>query len=358
MADPGDLDQIDMDDLDSVIEAWNEQDFQEAAGAVSAVTPTTRELGATLRDEESNGSESEGEQGEGNTNPPPAPPSRVPQPTQRKYWCFTWFNEEDDETVHALRAKTIEMEAALKAAGHSYVFQTEVCPDTGRLHLQGYVEGAKRFRWSELGLSNRIHWGARRLSREVNIRYCSNPDKRMPDGWMVAHGIHVPKPIDVIEPNRPWQKRILEDIKEEPDDRKIMWYWSQEGGVGKTAFTKYLCVKHGACLLGGKGADVRNGIVKWKELKFDTPTLCVYNITRSFDPSYVSYEALENIKDMCFYSGKYEGAQVVGNPPHLYVFANFPPPQGKLSDDRLQVMEIVGHEAHEGQCAEPVQLNQ
>ena len=49
---------------------------------------------------------------------------------------------------------------------------------------------------------------------------------------------------------------------------------------------------------------------------------------------YISYEALENIKDMYFYSGKYEGGCVNGNSPHIYIFANFPPDESKMTVDR------------------------
>lgn len=43
---------------------------------------------------------------------------------------------------------------------------------------------------------------------------------------------------------------------------------------------------------------------------------------------------------MCFYSGKYEGGMVVGNNPHLLVFANIEPDTKKMSDDRFIVQNI------------------
>jgi len=275
---------------------------------------------------------------------------------QRKHWVFTWNAPESENTPDKLKEMSETLESVFRGFNLNWVFQTEVAPTTGRLHLQGYIESPNRIRWTQLRLPRTIHWEPRRGTQLQAIEYNSDPEKRMPDGWISVNGIVIPEKVDVITPNRPWQLQILAEIQMPRDDRIINWYWSEEGGVGKTALTKFLVIKHGACLLGGKGSDVRNGIVKWKETKGDTPKLCVYNITRSFDPTYVSYEALENIKDMCFYSGKYEGAQIVGNPPHLYVFANYAPPQGKLSEDRLRVWQIVGPDAVEGHCVEPPQL--
>lgn len=104
---------------------------------------------------------------------------------------------------------------------------------------------------------------------------------------------------------------------------------------------KYLAVKHGALILGGKAADIRNAILTYFKDNEYTPELVVVNIPRSFDQSYLNYEGLENIKDMCFYSGKYEGGMVVGNPPHLFIFANNGPDKTKMSLDRWKVTEIV-----------------
>ena len=58
------------------------------------------------------------------------------------------------------------------------------------------------------------------------------------------------------------------------------------------------------------------------------------------DKTYVSYQALENIKDMVFYSGKYEGGVVCGNCPHVFVFAHVPPEYENMSDDRWVVVNV------------------
>lgn len=97
----------------------------------------------------------------------------------------------------------------------------------------------------------------------------------------------------------------------------------------------------GAIILSGKGADVRNGVVQYYRDTGTHPRLILYNIPRSAGGEYVSYEGIENIKDMCFYSGKYEGGMICGPCPHLLIFANCPPDIEKLSQDRWVIKEIT-----------------
>jgi len=110
--------------------------------------------------------------------------------------------------------------------------------------------------------------------------------------------------------------------------------------MGKTSFCKYLTVKHDAIALSGKAADMRNGVIDYVKTNKTTPELVLVPIPRSFNTDYLNYEGIENVKDMYFYSGKYEGGQVCGNPPHLIVFANEPPDQSKMSEDRWVVRNI------------------
>jgi hypothetical protein len=149
----------------------------------------------------------------------------------------------------------------------------------------------------------------------------------------------IPRPLKLISPDRPYQRFICDLIKGIPCDRKIFWFFG-EGNIGKTQFSKYLSATHGAICLSGKGADVRNGVVQYKMANGDTPEVVLFPIPRSYNSDYLSYEALENIKDMYFYSGKYEGGMINGNSPHLIIFANEPPDVSKVSRDRWRIYEI------------------
>jgi len=184
-------------------------------------------------------------------------------------------------------------------------------------------------------------------TRQRNIDYCSKDETRAteedrPEGvgpWF-SPDCKPPRRLELEKMDRQFQLYILDIIKNEPDKRTIHWFWSNEGGVGKTETARYLIVKHGACLLSGKGTDVRNGLLTWTQQQGYPDIVCV-DIPRSH-MDYVSYEALENIKNMLFYSSKYEGGHVNGPPCHLFVFANEPPKAGALSLDRVIEIYING----------------
>lgn len=128
-----------------------------------------------------------------------------------------------------------------------------------------------------------------------------------------------------------------------PNDRDIYWFWSRAGNLGKTTFAKYLHNKYDACVIGGKSADSKNCIASYIENSTDkrAPEIVICPIPRSYGKEFISYEAIEMIKDMFFYSGKYEGGQVNDNPPHLFVFGNHTPEWSKMSGDRWKVFEII-----------------
>lgn len=232
-----------------------------------------------------------------------------------KNWCFTLNNYTEAElsSISSIVPEICTLAIVAKEVGES-----------GTPHLQGFCAFKIKCRPMSHDFPKRMHWEKCKGSAAQNEAYCSK------DGDVVLrHGF--PKPIFVHPCERQWQQDILKAIKQEPDDRVINWIWSREGGTRKTSMCKYLAVKHKAVILGGKAADVRNAICDYAKTNGQTPELIVINIPKSFDPTYVSYEAFENIKDMCFYSGKYEGGMVVGNSPHLFIFANFAPNTKKMT---------------------------
>jgi len=266
------------------------------------------------------------EMGEGNTKPPPK------RMNQSKRWTFTYNNYSVEQMEM--------METVFKDRCSGYIFEEEV-GDEGTPHLQGYLEFSKRIRAFSLKLPKQIHWEIAKGSRMDNIKYCSKDKGRQ------AHyslNFKPPRPFKVLTEDqlRPWQKGLIDIANSEPDDRTLIWIWSQMGNLGKTTFCKYLTHLLGAIPLGGKAADVRNGIVSFVNDKGTTPELICIPIPRSFKEEYVSYEAMENAKDMYFYSGKYEGGAVCGNCPHVFVFSNFEPDYSKMSTDRWVVWQIDG----------------
>lgn len=260
--------------------------------------------------------------GEGNTKTSPS----LKQITPSKRWCFTLNNYSDDDIDRLV--------PILNEYCSKYIVGKEV-GEQGTPHLQGFFEFKTKRRPVNLFNNKKIHFEKTRGGDIDNVVYCSKEGSVILNFNMPK----IPRPLKLIEPNRGFQQEILEILKGDPCDRKIFWYYG-DGGCGKTQFCKYLSAKHDAICLSGKGSDVRNGVVEYIKKNGNTPEIVIFPIPKSYNKEYVSYEALENIKDMYFYSGKYEGGMVNGNSPHLIVFANEPPQKDKLSSDRWEIYEI------------------
>jgi hypothetical protein len=255
----------------------------------------------------------------GNTNP-----TLSKQISCAKRWCFTLNNYSQDEIdiiVPILNEKC-----------DKYLISKEV-GESGTPHLQGFMTLTVKARPMSIIPNKRIHWEKAKGNDVAQHTYITKENQAF-----ASKGF--PKPVKVINPDFEWEQEILNIIKDEPDDRTIYWYWSEGGKIGKTSFCKYLTVKHGAIALSGKAADMRNGIVDYMKTNGVTPELICIPLPRSFNTDYLNYEGIENVKDMYFYSGKYEGGMVCGNCPHVFVFANEPPDTDKMSSDRWCVKQI------------------
>lgn len=265
----------------------------------------------------------------GNTSPSRDNDKGKKRPALGKYWCFTFHDWE----------KYIELDQLdriLEGLG-KYLHGKEICPETGRVHRQGYVQFEKRMRPSEVkALPKQIHWERCKGSAIQNTTYVT---KDLTD---IRGTIKYDKPLKLITPGSPgfeWESEVLEIIKKEPDDRSIYWYYENKGCRGKSSFARYLCAKEDALIVAGKPADVKFTIMKWKESKGYYPTLIIYDIPRTQE-GFVSYQLLEEVKNGCFLSTKYECGMVLMNHPHVLCFANFYPDTEKMSEDRWKITEI------------------
>lgn len=244
------------------------------------------------------------------------------------YWFFTFnnYNEKDIESVIQKCEILCEW----------YVFQEET-GEEGTKHLQGTIKLKTKGR--PVGLFNipQIHW-EKTKSIKNSIEYCS---KKVSKSGLLYTNIILPKPLKLLDEDNlyNWQKNIINLIKTEPDDRTIHWYWDSNGCTGKTALAKLLCHKYNALCISGKASDCKHGIVEYFKKNNMYPIIVILNVPRS-NIDYVSYEAIESIKDGLFFSGKYESGQVIMNSPHLIIFANNKPDTRKLSQDRWHIVEI------------------
>lgn len=141
--------------------------------------------------------------------------------------------------------------------------------------------------------------------------------------------------VPVLLPDQhPWQRQVLEELKQEPHRRNVNWYYEETGQTGKTVFAEHLFSTRGALILEpAKKADL-NYILANTEPR---PSIIIFDIPRNaMDHMDHLYSILESIKDGRILSTKYQCKQVRFPACHLYVFANFAPNPAKLSEDRLR----------------------
>lgn len=262
--------------------------------------------------------------GEGNTSS--SPPKTI-NPAIKWVWVLNNYTDEEECSILLI----------LQQKCRYFLYSKEV-GEQGTPHLQGYLEFYEKSRPLTVfkNVCNRINFQKAIADRPAQYKYITKSGP-------IVNSKGLQKPVKIIQDEQlfSWQKHLIKIISQPPGDREIYWYWSKTGGVGKTTFCKYLTVKHGAICLEGKQGDIKNGIIEYqKNNEGQLPELVVVSIPRAAGNEFISYSGLENIKDMYFYSGKYEGGMVCGNPPHLIIFCNEEPDYSKLSEDRWVVKNI------------------
>ncbi len=281
---------------------------------MSSATPSTPGLGNTNSNPETKES----------TNKAPKNGSRA------KTWFFT-FNNYEPLHISALQNFFEKYNA------EKYCFQEET-GENGTPHLQGCVGFKNQIAFSTLkDLDKRIHWEKCKKFADAVV-YCSKEATRT--GKIYSKGIKITKPLkDPLKTPRKWQEFILELIKHEPDDRTIHWFYDPVGSTGKSALSKHILIKNQdkAIEVSGKSHDIKHGIVQF--LENNNLEILLLDIPRTSE-KYVSYEAIESVKNGKFFSGKYEGKMVLFDPPHIIIFSNFLPEIEKLSLDRWKIYEI------------------
>lgn len=255
-------------------------------------------------------------EGEGNTNKSSSPSPK----SMFKFWCCTYF-EDDNFIVNTFKDW-------IKKKSKYYIIGYETCPTTSKKHLQVFFEYNTKRGISFDSLKRqwpKTHFEPCKGNLESNLKYCSK------EGEFETNI----KTIKLITPDRfyPWQTELINIINNEPDDRIIHWYWDSNGNSGKTAIAKYICFHFKALCISGKSNDCKNAIVQYFNKNNEYPEIIILDIPRS-NLDFISYEAIESIKNGLFYSGKYEGGMVIMNPPHMICFANEEPNTPKLSIDR------------------------
>lgn len=130
------------------------------------------------------------------------PEHSATKPSVARYWAFTWFPAQglrpmvgDGVAAGEEAIRIAQYGPGVLREGFNWpicqvgpdeeisglVYQLEVCPDSGREHVQGYVEFAKpcRFQYAQglLGITG-AHCEARKKSREACVKYCTKDESR------------------------------------------------------------------------------------------------------------------------------------------------------------------------------------
>lgn len=251
--------------------------------------------------------------------------SKRTRETRSRSWFFTWNNPPENSWA--------QIKETFDLLGIEYVFQLEKAE---QVHFQGVVRYKNPVeKWPNLP----CHWERCRNWRQA-IKYCSKVDTRIDGPWTNLENLKFRKTI--IDPLagkelKDFQKKILEIIKNPVDDRKIYWFWEPEGNSGKSTLAKHIVMNYNAVLLGSGTKDCLCCLKLYMEEKdvdvviFDIPR-CRFND--------ISYEVIESVKNGMLFSGKYESGFITFNPPHVVIFANYPPDIQFLSEDRWVVEKI------------------
>lgn len=112
-------------------------------------------------------------QGDANVVGQPKKPKQEPA---AKNWCFTWHFDGEPPKPTWPNVQFVS-------------YQPEICPKTGKTHLQGYVQFKEKLRFSALKkLQKEVHWEKRRGSHKQALAYTQKEDTRVPNAVPVQEG--------------------------------------------------------------------------------------------------------------------------------------------------------------------------
>lgn len=243
--------------------------------------------------------------------------------------------------------------------GSSYAMQQEI-GEQGTPHIQGVIAVAPKKRHSSLCLLfPDVYW---RPCKSVtkSIWYCTKEDTRAENTTYKIGGtftyamgqVHVPAAPFVpqhvaVGDLWPWQREVYDLLQGPIDSRKIYWYWEPTGNRGKTALVRTLMVtaqNKDVIVVAGKASDMKYQIAKYVEADKQSrgPRVVMLSLARTQE-GFISWQGMENIKDGVVTSTKYESVSHIIDPPHMIVFANFPPTdadRAAISVDRWVIKQI------------------
>lgn len=219
--------------------------------------------------------------------------SKTKQGPERKNHFFTYYYKNSSEFNGIVEE--------LKRHAYKGKVQSEICPTTGRGHLQGMVWCKNKCRDTKFKTLKGAHFEKLR-DEDDTANYCNKTETH--DGiFRTSWGFPAPKYVEEIDELYDWEIEILAMLEQEPHKRHLYWYWEPNGCAGKTTFQKYVHSRRDDCIvLSGKAHDMKHAIAQYKQTNGRVPRVVLINIPKS-SSAFVSYTGLEEIKDMFFLAG-------------------------------------------------------
>lgn len=267
----------------------------------------------------------------GNTNS--TAESSIKDDKRYRMMCFTLNNYTQDD-ITSLTSYFKGLKDLL------YVFQEET-GENGTPHLQGCFKSKHQIKFSVLkNINEKIHWEQCR-SWNHSVDYCSKEDTRTGKIYTnMSIKATIEDPLNGVTLHK-WQAATINLMDKKPDRRSIHWFYDKVGCKGKTSLAIHLCLKYPNQVLyvTGKASDVKYGVSQFVANKENNLKMVIFDFARSQE-QFVSYQAIEEVKNGIFFNNKYESGMVVFNPPHVIVFSNFEPDKSELSADRWKIHNI------------------
>lgn len=210
--------------------------------------------------------------------------------------------------------------------------------ESGTPHLQGCITwrsnktlvACKKLlhaHWTKADSPDEAHAYPIKADSEVIVQV--NNKKR---GWAKSLWATRRQTGESIETLRPWQHKLYLEMLEDADDRKIIWYYDETGGSGKTTMARHMITMGGFYCENGKTADV--------VYAYANQRIIVVDIARS-TKGRVNYDVIEMLKDGMMFSAKWRSHTKIRNEPaHLVVMSNFLPDKSKMSMDRWDIRPL------------------
>lgn len=244
-------------------------------------------------------------------------------------WCWTLKEE-------AMSREALQKVLEEKCSKFKYSLEQG---EGGYRHYQGMMCLLRKERLTGIKkwLHISVHLEVCRDER-ASLAYCEKTESHIDGPWEKGYPKVRERTLKKVpEVWRPWQRSILDIVEGPADERTVHWVFDKDGGKGKTTLARYICVTYGALCIGGKTSDI---MFAASEGEADVYVINAARSTEAF-----AYEAVENLKDGLWFSGKYESkSKVLDYNVHVIVFSNKQPDYGKFTLDRWKVYEIVENE--------------